>query len=1021
MNSTLGVRVLEPDNNKRGDLFGRLMCDLFVALGYETPRCNIHKAGRELDLSADHRVERRRMVAECKATGSPIGGDDVNKFVGALDAERRSGPPVTGYFVSLSGFRETASEQERQGRRTPIVLLNGEEIIDEMVRGQAIISWARATELGGRCCAANAHLTLDPDGELLAHNRGWIWAVYYTDGKARTHFALIHSDGTPLARPVANEVIAADRECGGSLTDLDCLNPAPRNAGITDAAALAAYLHYLDDECGFIQLDGLPADHDLGSRRLRLENLFVPLHLAIKAETTTIERQPVGTALGTHPRLAILAPPGSGKSTLLKRLAIAYADVKCREWVFEDLPERQWFPLFFRCRELRALARGSFADLVRALSEREGIRPHAAAFLAHVDRVLLEGRAILLIDGLDEISDSGDRASFVSTVRSTIVAYPGTALVVTSREAGFRHVAAQLAPICTHATLTEFDEDDIRRLCRSWHRELVGDTEKVLTDSDQLAQAIVSNDRIKRIAVNPMMLTTLFLVKRWMGTLPTRRAVLYGKAIEVLLMTWNTEGHTPIPEEEALPQLCYVASAMMLSGEKRISRPQLAVRLREARNALPTELGYVEGSVEDFIRRVEDRSSLLMMTGHDVEDGQLVEFFEFRHLTFQEFLTARGIVEGWHPDRNKDDTLVSVLEPYIEKDSWVEVIRLAAVLGGRATESLLLRLMELLRSDGADFRGKHVRSKHLSRYILRALANCLADEVAASPDTIRQALRELIRRWITVEHEAVGDSIGRSKYGRFLLAEARDIFYSSAPDIENAGRALSLALYWKTNETVPSVKSAGFEAQIAEAETKFLNLLASSECRDRCEGALGLSGLAPALFPNSLPWFRASETRDAIQRLIEMQASTDIREMFSANAVICTINDYSLFHGRADPGFLEHILGLTFSHPDRAVRRCARNILLSQRLASRDDVMPLPSLTVDQLHGLVSTFERKDPAGQIALLVLAWYKRAPWSDAELAERARTLRLRVRPHDEVPDILVELCGQLGIAEPQSPTS
>src|SRR5258707_2126734 len=35
----------------------------------------------------------------------------------------------------------------------------------------------------------------------------------------------------------------------------------------------------------------------------------------------------------------------------------------------------------------------------------------------------------------------------------------------------------------------------------------------------------------------------------------------------------------------------------------------------------PTELGYVKGTVDQFIHRIEDRSSLLMMTGLDVEDG----------------------------------------------------------------------------------------------------------------------------------------------------------------------------------------------------------------------------------------------------------------------------------------------------------------------------------------------------------------------------------------------------------------
>src|SRR5260370_32440157 len=109
MQSATCIRILEKDNNRRGDLFGRLMADLFVALGYEQPRLNVHKSGRELDLEAEHRLEPRRAIGECKATAEPIGGDDLNKFVGVLDAEHEDKVPVTGYFISLSGFKETAN------------------------------------------------------------------------------------------------------------------------------------------------------------------------------------------------------------------------------------------------------------------------------------------------------------------------------------------------------------------------------------------------------------------------------------------------------------------------------------------------------------------------------------------------------------------------------------------------------------------------------------------------------------------------------------------------------------------------------------------------------------------------------------------------------------------------------------------------------------------------------------------------------------------------------------------------
>ena len=384
---TTHIRILENDNNRRGDLFGRLMTDLFVALGYGQPRINIHKPGRELDLDATHRLEPRRAIAECKATEETIGGGDVNKFVGVLDAEHSDGVPITGYFISLAGFKETAVEQEKK-RRTKIVLLTGPQVVDELAKGRIIIPRDHATELAGRLCAAQDHLVVDQAVELLAHDRGWIWCVYYTQGKALSHFALIHADGTPLASAIADQVIAADAGIGGQLRSLTCLNPAPLPGSDEDPrvpAALSAYGHYLAEECGFFQLDGLPTDSEVGSRRLRLENVFVPLHLDVIVARKQ-QRHSVGNALAQHLRLAILAAPGGGKSTLIKRLAVAYADPLRREQIADDLPARSWCPLFFRCRELRGLARGSFAGLLDSLAQREGVRMHANVFRAYVDR-----------------------------------------------------------------------------------------------------------------------------------------------------------------------------------------------------------------------------------------------------------------------------------------------------------------------------------------------------------------------------------------------------------------------------------------------------------------------------------------------------------------------------------------------------------------------------------------------------------------------------------------------------------
>lgn len=109
------LRLLAAAPGERGDLFTTLIQDLFFALGYGEFRLNVHKSGREIDIIGNHRLERRTLLAECKAQEAKIGGDDLNKFLGILTRERaKAAAPIGAYFVSLSGFTETAIEQEIQ-------------------------------------------------------------------------------------------------------------------------------------------------------------------------------------------------------------------------------------------------------------------------------------------------------------------------------------------------------------------------------------------------------------------------------------------------------------------------------------------------------------------------------------------------------------------------------------------------------------------------------------------------------------------------------------------------------------------------------------------------------------------------------------------------------------------------------------------------------------------------------------------------------------------------------------------
>jgi predicted NACHT family NTPase len=339
--------------------------------------------------------------------------------------------------------------------------------------------------------------------------------------------------GESIAQPLAADVIQSDLSVGGALHSLIYLPPQADSSVSEDQIRQAQkkYFEYLASECGEITLEGLPADQEVGSRRLKLENIFVPQYLEqisdyqkapllaefkeyLRADQKEKKRKHVGEVLSGYSKLAILASPGGGKTTLLKRLAIAYAFPERRSLIADELPDRPWLPLFIRCRQLGDMAKSPISEILRMIPQRAEMSDLADAFKIIVERALRSGNALLLVDGLDEISDEGSRLSFVNQLRTFVATYPTINIVVTSREAGFRIVGGALSAHCEHYRIADFDNADITRLTLAWHKEVVGDRQEVRVEAEKLAKTICDSDRVRQLAKNPLLLTTLLLVKR---------------------------------------------------------------------------------------------------------------------------------------------------------------------------------------------------------------------------------------------------------------------------------------------------------------------------------------------------------------------------------------------------------------------------------------------------------------------------------------------------------------------------
>ncbi len=1025
MNEEVEIRILASEANAKGDLFNRLITALFQTLGYEITGINVSRTGREIDIIAVNEAEERRVVAECKGHKKKAGGDALNKFAGVVEIEKGREEGTIGYFISLSGFTGSALEQEKEIDRNRFIQLDGKDVIVKLVQGRVIKPIEHATEQAGRYAVdlSDAH-KIDEEYELLAHETGWIWAIYYSLNKKRTHFALIHADGEALAKEKADLITTADEAVGGILSSLTYLAPADPPPDLTAQIEEAKnkYFEYLAADCGEITFEGIPTDTGLATERVPLEKVFVPLFLnpytyekrtqstedKSEPEVEVVNRRPVGEVLSENSRLAILATPGGGKTTLLNRLAVAYAFPERLDETDDVLPDRTWLPILIHCRDLKGIARSPIRELILSVHRRAEMDPELTkAFGLFIDREFKGNNVLILIDGLDEIADEGDRVAFVKQLRTFLSVYPTVNIVVTSREAGFRIIGGALANECTHYKIADFDDDDIKRLVKRWSIEVEGDSPEKCTDADELIDKILNNSRIKELAVNPLLLTTLLAVKRWVRDLPPRRADLYKDAVEMLLRTWNVEGFKPLKTDEAIPQLGYVAYSMMVDGVQTITESRLKELLYKAREEMPDYLGFIEDSVDDFINRVEHRSSLLAMSGFIFEYGTKQAVYEFRHLTFQEYLAAIAVAKGYYPDRKDDDNILIPLKPYIEYEHWKEVVPLVAVIAERNAKPLVEYLIELC--EGTSKFLEYTQPEEKPLYFL-LLGQCLIDEITITPVLLKRALFNIANA-IYRDMNPIIRLISKGKYGDILYDVVKRAYSTSTGNLLNLGAALfNISLErsgWNVN--------TGINSTIL---TNVINYIISEDINSKAEGALITMHLAY----RHLHYGGIDVSKEILpllkkigDGLVPILNSDEPFLQFSAAWAYAWLMDARLWSHEESVGFLKRLFDLWKNSSNIEVKDKTLWAIGTSQIINRG-LNPLPVPDESDLEFIANyrhATPRENSFVELPLLTIAFYWKKPYSNGKIANKLLDLYHSFNPYSNIfRRKIVAMLKQLG---------
>jgi len=363
-----------------------------------------------------------------------------------------------------------------------------------------------------------------------------------------------------------------------------------------------------------------------------------------------------------------------------------------------------------------------------------------------------------------------------------------------------------------------------------------------IQESEALARVLVTNVALRRLAENPLLLTMLLVVKHGAGRLPPDRVSLYSRAVEVLLDTWNIKGHDALNMKEAIPQLSYIAFELMRSGKQTATERELLEILENARDNVPQIKRYARDTPYEFLKRVELRSSLLLEAGHQVEGGRAVPFYQFRHLTFQEYLAALAIVEGNYDGYDQKFPMKPITS-YLTADEWKEVVPMSAVLAGKQAESILKVLVQrgnVLKKKmdaGQNFRGKKEWLAHPNTLpsVISRLVQSLIEEAHAEQRTLGEALKLVVYFARGCQSAMDWQTLCRGPYAGELLSQAWRLYEPMDYPIDTWLRNsyASFAAYRK------SVRHWGS----TDGQMELLDLLLSEDDEQKCLGLMTCVGV----------------------------------------------------------------------------------------------------------------------------------------------------------------------------------
>ncbi|BAT55813.1 unknown protein [Nostoc sp. NIES-3756] len=338
-------------------------------------------------------------------------------------------------------------------------------------------------------------------------------------------------------------------------------------------------------------------------------------------------------AITKYPKIILLGKVGAGKTTFLQSVALS-----CAQGNFQS----NHLAIFINLK--------SFAEDVKDFHQLSLFQyihnfwMNCEISETELSTVLLHGRALVLLDGLDEIIGDNYNRIF-NKIRTFINKFYKNKVIISCRsilhDSSFHGF--------TEVEIADFNKLKITEFVNKWFLSVVQNspvTSQILTNKFMHKLELIENIHILELCRTPLLLIFCCLLFQSATDFPSGNFEFYKQALNILLVRWDEiKG---ISDRQFTPNLSLLDKVKLLSriaassfyeGDYFITETKLQQIITDyllEQSNIKTDTDALEMESQKIIKIIELQHGLLIERARGI--------YSFSHLIFQQYFTAKEIV-----------------------------------------------------------------------------------------------------------------------------------------------------------------------------------------------------------------------------------------------------------------------------------------------------------------------------------------------------------------------------------------